>query len=148
MLSDGTDETLELMRRIFRGMTQQQDEALLHSDLSMAQVKALVAIGKDGDPSVGTVAKELNIGLSAASQVVERLVKSGLVERQPHPSDRRVTQCVLSAEGEKLWQRFRMGSQRLRQLLERLSPGDLQSLKRGLSALAAEIRVAQEKGDG
>jgi DNA-binding MarR family transcriptional regulator len=144
----GLTRVMELMREIFRGMTQQQDEALLHTDLSMAQVKALLAVGKEGDPSMGMVAKELNIGLSAASQIVERLVKAGLVERRPNPSDRRITQCVLSPEGERLWQRLRTGSQRLRLIVERLAPDDLASLERGLSALANEIQVARVEGEG
>lgn len=143
-----TDETLELMREIFRGMTQQQDEALLHTDLSMAQVKAILAIGKQHDPSMGGIAKELNIGLSAASQIVERLVKAGLVERQSHPSDRRITQCVLSTEGERMWRHFRTGSQRLRQWVDRLAADDLASLERGLSALVREVRKAQSEGEG
>ncbi|MCY0878764.1 MAG: MarR family transcriptional regulator [Firmicutes bacterium] len=135
------DAVLNLMRDVFRGLSQYQEDAFLHTELSMAQVKALLAIGKDGDPSVGLVAKELDIGLSSASQVVERLVKAGLVERRPHPHDRRMTQCVLTSQGEALRQRFQAGPRLIRDWLERLAPEDLAALERGLSALA---RVAQE----
>lgn len=142
-----THTTLELMREIFRGLSQPQDEAWLHTELSMAQVKALVAIGKDGDPSIGVVAKELNVGLSAASQIVERLVRAGLVERRPHPHDRRITQCVLSVEGDQMLNSFQRGPRLLRERLESLAPADLERLEQGLAALAKAMRNSGREGD-
>ncbi len=146
-LKSTAETTLELMREIFRGLSQPQDEAWLHTELSMAQVKALLAIGKDGDPSIGVVAKELNVGLSAASQIVERLVRAGLVERRPHPHDRRVTQCVLSAEGDHMVSSFQRGPRLLRERLESMDPKDLQRLEQGLAALAQAIRSNGREGD-
>lgn len=146
-LETRADTTLELMREIFRGLSQPQDEAWLHTELSMAQVKALLAIGKDGDPSIGVVAKELNVGLSAASQIVERLVRAGLVERRPHPHDRRVTQCVLSAEGDHMLSSFQRGPRLLRERLQSMDPQDLRCLEQGLTALAKAIRHGGHEGE-
>lgn len=144
----GVETVLDLMRDVFRGLSQYREDAFLHTELSMAQIKALLAIGKDGDPSVGVVAKELDIGLSSASQVVERLVKAGLVERRPHPHDRRITQCVLTGRGEELRRSFQAGPRLFREWLERLSPDNLHHLQQGLEALAAVARESQREGDG
>lgn len=138
----------QLMREVFKGIWQRQEDAWLHTDLSMAQAKALAAIATNGDPSVGVVARELNIGLPAASQIVERLVKAGLVERRPHPHDRRITQCCLSEHGENLRRRFQTGPRVIRDWLQRLAPDDLESLERGLGALAREAMKGRREGEG
>ena len=144
---DGADTVIQLMRAVFLGVSQQQDDALLHTELSMAQVKALVAIAKTGEPPIGLVAKELNIGLSAASQIVERLVRAGLVERRPSPSDRRVTQCHLSDEGTQIWQKFSAGPQMLRKWLQQLAPDELSALEKGLDALVRQVRTSRLEGE-
>ena len=146
-MASRAETTLNLMREVFRGLAKRQDEAWLHTELSMAQVKALVAIGKDQDPPVGVVAKELGIGLSAASQIVERLVKAGLVERRAHPSDRRVTQCLLSHEGASALEQFQSGPRLLQSWLEQLDADDLENLEKGLSALVSHVRNQHSGGD-
>jgi DNA-binding MarR family transcriptional regulator len=45
------------------------------------------------------LAKQLGVGESAATAVVERLVKQGLVVRRDDPSDRRIVRLALSDEG-------------------------------------------------
>lgn len=146
-VSSPIDATLELMREIFHGVSQRQDDAFLHTELSLAQIKALVAIGKAGEPSVGVMAKKLNIGLSAASQIVERLVKADLVERHAHPSDRRIIQLRLTAQGTAMFERFESGPRRLTQWLDAMDERDLKRLQQGLSALVHVIRSHEDKGD-
>ncbi|NMP23453.1 MarR family winged helix-turn-helix transcriptional regulator [Sulfobacillus harzensis] len=139
------------MRALAREIASRQQDVLMHADLTMSQMKAFFAIAKDGDPSIGLVAKELNIGLPSASQVVERLVKAGLVERRPHPHDRRVTQCVLSERGQNLRRELDAGPRALREWLERMDARDLAELERGLSALAemaAQSRKEREEQHG
>ena len=48
------------------------------------------------------LAKELDVGESAATAVVDRLVRQGLVVRRDDPSDRRVVRLALSDTGESL----------------------------------------------
>lgn len=48
------------------------------------------------------LAKELDVGESAATAVVDRLVRQGLVVRCDDPSDRRVVRLALSDTGESL----------------------------------------------
>jgi len=48
------------------------------------------------------LAKELDVGESAATAVVDRLVRQGLVVRRDDPTDRRVVRLALSDTGESL----------------------------------------------
>ncbi len=48
------------------------------------------------------LAKELEVGESAATAVVDRLVRQGLVVRRDDPADRRVVRLALSDSGESL----------------------------------------------
>ncbi len=145
------DAVMERIRDVFREFSSRQQAVLVHADLTMSQLKAFFAIAKDGDPSVGLVAKELDIALSSASQVVERLVKAELVERRPHPHDRRVTQCVLSPKGQELSRQLAMGSRTMRVWLERMNADALADLERGLKALAEQAALSRherEENDG
>lgn len=45
------------------------------------------------------VARRLEVSTAAATGIVDRLVARGHVERQPHPSDRRRTELVLTDSG-------------------------------------------------
>ena len=130
------DAVMGRMRKLFVLFSSQREASWLHSELTMAQVKAFFVIAKDGDPSVGVVAKELQIGLSSASQVVDRLVKAGLVERRPHQTDRRIIECVLSEKGEALRRQSQSAPQLIREWLSRLHSDELAALETGLQALA------------
>lgn len=140
------DMVWKQMRALMREISSRQQQVLMHADLTIPQLKAFFAIAKDGDPSIGSVAKELNIGLPSASQVVERLVKAGLVERHPHPHDRRITQCVLSPQGQALSRELDAGPRALKEWLEGMAPEALMELERGLRALGDEaLRSRQER---
>lgn len=135
----------ERMRALAREIAMRQQDILMHLDLTMPQLKAFFAIARDGDPAVGLIAKELHIGLPSASQVVERLVKAGLVERRPHPLDRRVTQCVLSARGRELSRELDAGPKALREWLAGMDTEALGELERGLDALAARAALSRQE---
>lgn len=141
------DAVIVRMRELYQAFTQQHEQAWIHTDLSLAQIKAFFVIAREGEPSVGLVAKELHIGLPSASHVVDRLVRAGLVERRPHPGDRRVTQCVLSIQGQEARSRAEAGPDVLRSWLQGMSVDKLQALADGLAALVNEAGRHQGKGE-
>lgn len=69
------------------------------NDLSMSQMGALMNIHRLGVCSVSDIGDELGVTSAAASQMVERLVQQGLIERTEDPSDRRAKQIVLTEKG-------------------------------------------------
>lgn len=117
----------------------------LELDLTMAQLKGLLALATSQNCTVGHVARRLRIGRSAASLLVDRMVQDGLVERTEDPEDRRRALLRLSVRGEELMARLRQGREERNPLpgwLARLSDQDLQALVQGLRALAAEASAS------
>ena len=78
----------------------------------------------------------LGVSLSTVSGLVEKLVDHGYLSRHDDPADRRQVLVAPTPAGAALLERFReLSSAQTRELLERLKPGDLDALDRGVRAL-------------
>lgn len=77
-------------------------QALHARDFSLAQVSTLLALRERGAWSIGDMAQEIGLSLAATSQMVERLVREGLVHREEDPDDRRRKHLALSPQGAEL----------------------------------------------
>jgi DNA-binding MarR family transcriptional regulator len=87
------------------------------------------------------------IGAPASRMVaiVDELEQRGLVERRPHPSDRRIRALYLTAEGRKLLARGRrIATQHEEELMRGMTEAD----RRRLTALLQSIVEAQGMGHG
>ena len=67
--------------------------------LSMSQLGALFHLNHMGSSGVTDLGDHLGVTSAAASQMLDRLVKQGLILRSEDPNDRRVKQIVLTDEG-------------------------------------------------
>src|SRR6266508_2068625 len=93
-------------------------------DLTMRQVLALYLL-LEAPRRVGELARELNVTISSASGLVDRLVAAGLVEREHGTADRRLVVCRLSDQGRRELEAFlQLGRLRLERVLARLSAQD------------------------
>jgi DNA-binding MarR family transcriptional regulator len=90
--------------------------------LTPGHMKTMFELDAERGRSMGDLAGALVCDASNATWLVDRLEERGLVERRPHPSDRRVKTVVLTREGVKVKQL----------LIERLSapPENLVDLER------------------
>jgi len=70
--------------------------------LSMPQFSLLMRLYYGGGCEVHDIGRDFDVSSAAASQLVDRLVQSGLVARTENPEDRRVRQIELSAKGRAL----------------------------------------------
>ena len=70
--------------------------------LSMPQFSILMQLHHKGPCGMSEVSERFDISAAAASQLVEKLVQSGHLERAEDPSDRRAKLLRLSSSGEKL----------------------------------------------
>jgi DNA-binding MarR family transcriptional regulator len=68
-------------------------------DLPIAQVRCLHVIARHEGRKMQELADKLEVQLPAMSQIVDRLVKRGMVERHADPSDRRVVRLGLTEAG-------------------------------------------------
>jgi DNA-binding MarR family transcriptional regulator len=111
-------------------------------DLTMRQLLALYLL-LEAPRRVGELARQLNVTISSASGLVDRLVGAGLVEREHGTADRRLVVCRLSDQGRRELEAFlQLGRLRLEGVLARLSAQDLLVVQRALDLLIAAARDA------
>jgi DNA-binding MarR family transcriptional regulator len=70
------------------------------ASLSVAQFRLLLFVRRHPATSLSPVAEHLGTTLPAASQLVERLVRAGLVTRAQHPEERRRVELRLTDAGD------------------------------------------------
>jgi DNA-binding MarR family transcriptional regulator len=88
--------------------------------------------------SLKQLSQAVSLAHSTVSGIVDRLVQQGLIERQTHPADRRITLLIASDAVRKFMQ-TRMPELALHPLLEamrRATPAERQSITEGLDTLA------------
>ncbi len=90
------EEVVELMPAIGRGLyaTVMDDPEI--TGLTLPQVKALIYLYNNGERSMGELATGLAVSLPSASELVDRLIDRGLVEKTTDPVDRRRVLIALS----------------------------------------------------
>ncbi|HUX12002.1 MAG TPA: MarR family transcriptional regulator [Spirochaetia bacterium] len=96
---DALHEWLELSRnRSMRGLFRYARE----KGLSMHQIGTLFHLSRRRTSGVSGIGDDLGVTSAAASQMLERLVQSGMVLRSEDPNDRRAKRIVLTDAGEQI----------------------------------------------
>jgi len=136
--SDVLSEWVQVfMHRSFRDFKRFMDEA----GLSPSQVNALMRLYHGEQCGVTDIGGHLGISNPAASQLVERLVQMGFLERQEDRQDRRARSLKLTPQGRGLVQR---GVEARRQWLEsltaNLTPAQQAMIAESLSMLTEAAR--------
>ena len=91
-----------LMRQLFGLVHRLEDEAIKaseFSDLSRAEISAIMAIGTGRPKTMTHVANILEINVSTLTTTINKLVKKGYVERLRDDKDRRIVKIGLSEKG-------------------------------------------------
>jgi DNA-binding MarR family transcriptional regulator len=150
--SGSRDETIAACRGdlggIFKTLGMAVNTAVLTLDLTLAQMRCLMVLGKQEEAQpVGRIAAILKVSEPTASQLVERLVQRGLAGRAVDPADRRRTLVSLTDVA-----RVRIDSLRdereetVLAALARLDDEQLEALSVGLRALSAACTVMTGAG--
>ena len=91
---------VELMERTRQTVREIGEE----EGLSIPQLDVLRRLSQGGPSPMRRLAVQMNCEASNLTGLVDRLESRGLVERQPHPEDRRVKCLALTEAGEELGQ--------------------------------------------
>ena len=94
------EESFNHMARIITATTSAYQSIAPGPKLSASQLIVLRALVNRGPLQVTEVANELTVTLSAATGLVDRLVKAKLVMRERDQQDRRVVWVKVTPEGE------------------------------------------------
>jgi len=122
-------------------------EKFVRAGISMTQIHVLRQLEQHGTMSMSRIAELLDVSLSNATGIIDRMAERGLVERVRVPDDRRVVlvqpsdlgiQALDETEGIKL--------DRIRAICDRLDDAQLRRITHALGdlrgAIAAEFGVA------
>lgn len=132
-------------RKVSRRVDRSALPVLIECGITMAQLKALMAVNAVGEHGISVTALgvRLSIGQPAASLLVEQLVRHGFAARATDPADRRKSIVTASPQGIELTDELRSGRRStLAAWIGRLSDSDAEALARGLEALAAATEDA------
>lgn len=94
------DEILVALRRITRAIDIQSKKLARVSGLTAPQLLVMQAIRKEGQAKPSSIAHDVLLSQATVTTIIDRLEKSGLVERERGTTDRRVVYISLTDEGQ------------------------------------------------
>jgi len=113
----------------------------LDVDLTIQQLKVVILAVRMGSLTAGQIGRELRVGFSTVTGLVDRLTEQGLVSRGEDPNDRRSTRVVPTQAAHTLVERlYSYRRAEFRRLLEHAPTNTLLALREGLTGLAQVAR--------
>ena len=130
------------MHRSMRGWNQFAKS----TGLSMPQFSILMQLHYKGACGMSAISERFDVSAAAASQLVDKLVQAGYIERTEDPSDRRAKLLKLSINGSKLvetgiQERYRW----MDELTFRLSAAQQTKISEALTLLTEAARQMEQR---
>jgi len=130
------------MHRSMRGWNQFAKS----TGLSMPQFSILMQLHYKGACGMSSISERFDVSAAAASQLVDKLVQAGYIERTEDPSDRRAKLLKLSTNGAKLvddgiQERYRW----MDELTSKLSAAEQTKISEALTLLTEAARQMEQR---
>jgi DNA-binding MarR family transcriptional regulator len=120
------------MQRSLRGIM----GSMKQDGLSMPQIYTLMYLYHEGEVRISDIGVLMDVGKAAASQLVERLVQQGLVERVEDESDRRAKKIRLLPKSLRLIEKGLAAQRQLMgELMGQLSPEQMATVQKAFMYL-------------
>lgn len=132
----------EIFPKLMHYLETEEIRELTGLGITPGQINALLILYMHDDLTMGELSAEIYLAESAATRLVDRLVKMNLVKRKGDEKDRRVVRVYLTSYGRQLASLvFERRSQRFRNLAQRLTPEEREIL---VVSVKAVLRVFEE----
>lgn len=95
-------EVSRIMPDIMRDFLRRQTKEVTEGNISLPQVLILDVLKDRSSIRMGELAKYLSVTMAAATGIVDKLVRSGLVSRGSSPDDRRIVNIIITASGRRI----------------------------------------------
>jgi DNA-binding MarR family transcriptional regulator len=133
---DGLGQILQLVVLLSQDMT----DSLARSGLTVSRTRVLWELRHRGPSTQRTLADALNVSARTITGLVDGLVATGFVTRQPHPSDRRATLVTFTGHGTRTVEELERGQRELAGLLfDGMSERRFACFVAGLDAVLARL---------
>jgi DNA-binding MarR family transcriptional regulator len=115
--------------------------------VSVPQFRALVFLKRNGGACLSDVARHLGVSMATASAMIERLVRQGLVEREPLPQERRRVALNLTETALVLVSQAQASTlESLGELLSQLSVEELERMSQDFALLRTTLAHQRSAG--
>jgi len=142
---EGMRRLVQLLPRVMRGMRRRPDEVVQLQGVALGpRHGSVLALVRDGERSVGSLAAEVDLNLATVSGLVADLERAGFVERWPDATDRRRTLVRVVPGNEPdvdLW--LEGASAPIMRALNHLDPEERAVFVKAMSLLEAELNRDQ-----
>lgn len=137
---DPTDLIIADFRSTMGQLKCASSERLLRLGISMAQLHIMYTLQRGGEMTMSRLADVLNVSLSNATGLIDRLEERGFIERNRVPEDRRVVLVRVTPDGERMLQEVEaLGDEILRSVLGRLPGTQLRAVAHAMSAFREAV---------
>jgi len=123
----------ELARNIiefYEKLSSWEHEVVRGSDLTPNQMHAIEIIGHEKSLRMKELADKLGVTTGTLTVTVDRLEQKGLIERQPHETDRRSYRVILTTAGKKHFAKHHEFHVNLtEEIVSALTPEELESFE-------------------
>ncbi len=143
--ADPTDRIIADFRATMTQIKCAMSERLLRLGISMAQLNILYTLRRSGEMPMSRLADVLNVSLSSATGLIDRLEERGYIERTRVPEDRRIVMVHLTPAGvQMIDEQDALADDLLRTVLGRLKASQLTAIAQA----TADLRAALEATTG
>lgn len=141
-------EVLFQLTDVARAMRTFIDQRAREHGMTRAQWGVLLRLDRQEGMTQAEMAESLEIQPISLVRLIDRLCLQGLVERRPHPRDRRANRLYLTEKGRATLARFTpLGREIAAVVLASLDEADMGDLLQTLLLIRSNIRQASGKRD-
>lgn len=96
-------ERVEKILRRVSNIVKQKGRVILHNfPITPPQFTALLLLNEEGDMTIGELSQKMHLACSTVTDLLDRMEKSGLIERIRSSQDRRVVKVHILRKGEEI----------------------------------------------
>lgn len=141
------EATIARLRLVIARLYRQMAQASAGSDLTYSQLSALARIEEHGTVRLGELAAHEGVAAPSLTRTITPLTASGLVDRQPDPTDGRSSLLTLTADGRSLLTRLRRErSELLSGRIGQLTAEEQRTLEAAVPLLEKLLKPAGSEG--
>jgi len=135
----------ELIPRLRKKFLRRGPVVLAHDKITVPQIFVLELLAQRESCNMGDLAEDLSISTSAATGLVNRMLKAGLIERMREQKDRRIVKVKGTKKGDTIIKR--LIDQRRRAVMEIFSKISRQDRGKYIDILEKICRILEQKSN-
>lgn len=140
------EELEELVRHVSNIIRKRGRDILADFDITPPQLNALQYLQKSGNLTIGELGEKMYLACSTATDLIDRMERNDLVERERDPHDRRVVRLRIKTKGYKMLEEVMASRKRyLATVLEKVSEEDKKQMVYSLKQLDELMKVTEQE---